>query len=335
VSQAVNVVVDLSNVTRDAELGFSYDKAAWARWERLRSAWMRHHPEAKSFLLVADDTLRSKLSREDRVRYDQARRTGLLIECPVRETDETLLMRAVTDAASVLSCDGFTDHLRKPGVSELKVYQWSICKGEVAFTQRSMRRPLSLVESRRVDRQKRLEMGLTTDSPVLEHRWRCTQAACSEDLVVYPNVRRGDPTCPSCDAFLVDDGEWHSPVWIKLLVGEDTHEELLLEDGDELILGREDAPDVFNVSAVLDDREGSLISRRHLLLKNESGQIRAEDLNSTNGTTVASPIAGRRAWMPPAKWPVGRAAGVPLGARIRLGGTRAIIELSGRRIGRH
>jgi hypothetical protein len=330
----VDAVVDLSNVTRDASLGFSYDKAAWSRWERLQSAWIRETGTG-AFVLVADDTLRPRLSRADQVRYDQALQSGHLVECPTTETDGTLLARAVADQCAVISRDAFIDHRREPGVTELAVFKWSATRGRVTFRRISMERPLSLVESRRIDKQELLKMGLDSNSPVLDQPWRCTNAGCSADLVVYPNVRKGDPRCPSCDSFLTSDRPWKEPVWVKILVGDEVCVQQLLEDGDEVILGRESSPDVLDVSAFLDGSEQSRISRRHLLLRNEGGHIRAEDLDSTNGTTVASPVVGKRQWLPPARWPAGQSAGVSAGARIRLGGTALRIELSGRRVGRH
>src|SRR4051794_16671552 len=72
------VIVDLSNVCRDARLAASPDEASWARFERLMEAWQRSTGATAEGVAIADANLRYRFGAADRKRFSAAERSGVV-----------------------------------------------------------------------------------------------------------------------------------------------------------------------------------------------------------------------------------------------------------------
>lgn len=333
-----DVVVDLSNACRDRTLGYAHGPALWARWEKLRGAWLRRTPELSRILLVADDNLRRKLTAGDVVQYDRHEDLGDLITGGP-SADSMLLQLAQENSALVLSRDAFTEQLRTPGVSSLIVLRWEVRGSEVHFSTRSMNVPLSAVMSERDLKQLMKAQGLQTDDPVLRFRWSCRDVSCCRDIVLVPKVSpSAPPACPTCGGFLDRGQAWIRPVAVKVKVGSADPIVLWLEDGESRVIGRGEHEGSLDLSALLDEGSGrDRVSRRHLRLTNSQGQLVVEDLGSTCGTAVATPIAKgdkpQRQWLPRADLPANTPRVLHRGERLYLARTKLFVELSGQRAG--
>ncbi|MEI6620742.1 MAG: FHA domain-containing protein [Actinomycetes bacterium] len=328
------VLVDLSNVCRDESLGFSTEKASWPRWIRLEAAVRGHLGAETAFHLIADTNLREFLSRSDQARFDLGVRDKSIETSAT--ADQLILDDAINRGAFVLSNDGFTDYMKMPGVLDLHILRWGVRMGSVLVTEVRLQAPHSVLITERVEQE---EVKRKWANPRdLDRKWRCRNDTCIEGLVLIPKMREGSALCPSCESYLSDEGKWRDAAMVKILCGSSEIGRLTLEDGDRCTVGRlDDGVAGFDPSAHLAPAEADKISRRHLELRNEQGRILVEDLESTNGSEVLTPTESRlrrKGWRPGVRMRPGTVVTLRRGTRVRLGGTRVVVELSGRRFGR-
>ncbi len=169
------VFVDLSNVCKDASLGVSQHHAALHRWERLHAEWLRVRGRAK-FTLVADRSLLTALSRVEQARLHALVDAGQAVI--VDDADTEVLRRAIAAEGSALSNDRFVDHRRLEGLQKAHLIGWVARGSGIRFQERSLARLLSVLVSRRADKQALKDLGLRDDSTLLERKWFCRNSGC-------------------------------------------------------------------------------------------------------------------------------------------------------------
>jgi FHA domain len=325
---APRVVVDLSNVCRDRTLGAGGRRAAWSRFERLGAAWRRQLGGPPAGLAIADANLRFLLSPADRRRLEVAERAGA-VRVARGGADAEILALAERSGALVLSMDLFRGHRRAhpwiQGCAD-RFYGWEAdTRSGVRVAVRDMGRSSDHSLSRHEEsdslRGRGFDVRRRTDRSLLRHAYRCPRESClharyNPERLLVPPVRgeRRDPRCPGCGTPLVDLGR--RPPAVEIVVDLDGRETLrrMLEEGEEVELGRAD----------VEPRDGAPapreVSRRHLLLTFEDGRLLARDLGSRNGTAVARWSRERGAF--------GRPVAIP-GERAVVLGPRDVAVLAG------
>ncbi len=324
------VFVDLSNVCKDATLGFSENHAALHRWERLRAEWLRVRGRA-DFVLVADRSLLTALSRLEQVRLHALADAGQAVI--VDDADTEVLRRAIAAEGSALSNDRFVDHRRLEGLQKAHLVGWVARRDGIRFQERSLARLLSVLVSRRADKQALKDLGLQEDSTLLQRKWFCRNSGCDRDLIATPRVVQNAPTCPACGGFLEAGDTWRLPLWLKVLHGDAELARTVLEDGEHLILGNGTDSNTLPLPSEAASRpDVLLLSDRHAEFANVSGQLFVTDLGTAHGTAVRLPPAGaRNVLLPPAPVLSHRPTPVPAGAKVVLARTRITCQLSGSR----
>lgn len=325
------LVVDLSNVLRDAALGPVFGvEAAWHRWERLKTALSR---EADLDLLhlrfVADSNLRELLAPSDRSNFDLMYRAGgLEVEA---KADESIL-RWGLQGHVVVSNDNFTEFLRDSAFTSVSACRWRVePSGMLLLERRSLAHLPSRLASRRGDREVMKFRGLSDDSPALLRKWICREPSCPADVVPFPDMRHTDARCPDCESYLVDSGPWRDPLWIKVKVEQGDEIREVLEDGDVLLVGRTDDGDVLGVGH-LSPRGSASIDSKHLELRNERGRLKMK-LLSANGARLKHAEPGiQRRFGPPVQVRVDSTLVLGVGDRLHLAASDIFIELSGRQL---
>lgn len=324
------VFVDLSNVSKDASLGASENHAALHRWERLRAEWLRVRGRA-DFVLVADRSLLTALSRVEQARLNALVSAGQAMI--VDDADTEVLRRAMATEGYALSNDRFVDHRRLQGLQKAHLVGW-VARGDgIRFQERSLARLLSVLVSRRADKQALKELGLQEDSTLLQRKWFCRNAGCNRDLVASPRVVRDAPTCPACGGFLEAGDTWRVPLWLKVLHGDVELLRTVLEDGEHLILGNgTDGATLPLASGAASQPDVLRLSDRHAEFANVDGHLLVTDLGSAHGTSIRLPAARERnLLLPPGPLLSHQPTLVPAGAKVVLARTRITCQLSGSR----
>lgn len=324
------VFVDLSNVAKDPLLGQAHEHAALLRWERIKSVWLRDRGSPQRFVLVADASLRRALSRADQVTLDRWVTTGQAVS--VADADTEVLRLAIADSGVALSNDRFVDHRKLRGLERASLVGWVVRGQHIRLQNRQLDRLLSALISARAYKQDLKALGLTEDSPELEYRWTCRERGCSEDLVALPMMKGGSATCPACGAYLMRGAPWDRPVWIKVLDGETEVERFVVEHGQTVVLGRGVADDMVPL-AVVDPGDGALKDRL-LKLVNDEARIQVIDLGAPDGTALRLPApGGRNLHAPPLRLKPNVPMPLKKGAKVILGGSGLVLQISGGGIG--
>ena len=324
-----SVFVDLSNVCKDAGLGVG-DHAAWHRWERLRAEWLRQKGRA-TFLLIADASLLSALNRADQARLRAMADAGQALV--VDDADTEVLRRAVSHRGTALSNDRYVDHRRLQGLQDAQLVGWVARADGVRFRERSLARLLSVVVSRRAEKQALKDLGLREDSPELLRKWHCRDAGCGRDVVATPAMVKGIPTCGDCGGYLEAGQPWRQALWLKVMHSTTEIGRAVLEDGDLLVIGNGSDPETLPLATSPDaDVDLAKLSARHAEFSNVSGHLYVRDLGSERGSAVRLPAAGERNMLlPPAPLSSQGRVAVPPGAKVVLGRTRVTCQVSGSR----
>lgn len=324
-----SLVVDLSNVAKDPLLGFSTQHATLVRWDRLKTVWTQDRGIPEHVLLVADSSLNSALSRQEKLRLERWVASNHAMVVPDADVEVLRHSRAVNGFA--LSNDRFVDHRRIEGLERVKLVGWVVRGGEIRLQNRSLDRLLSAMISERGYKQEMKRQGLGKAAPELKFRWRCTFDGCNEDLVLLPTNVRGSLQCPRCSSYLEQGRPWNSPIWMKILDTSGEVTRFVLEDGDQVFIGRSPSDGVISLDCLVGDGQDlSTIEERHLELHNTDGVLRIRDNGSRHGTRIRRPAAGDlNRFSPPMPILSSGYAVVGRGTKIVLGQSRVVVQISG------
>lgn len=323
------VFVDLSNVAKHDLLGHSQHHAALLRWDRLKNEWLRSRGEPSDFILVADSSLHRALSVPDQRRLREAEIAGNVVL--VDDADTEILDRAVRAGGMVLSNDRFVDHLRLPGVNQVRLVGWVVRGDNVILVDRSLERLRSAVISARAHKQLLKEAGLREDSPQLRFRWFCRETTCGDDLVPVPALKNGSAICPSCGAFLERGDEWRDPIWLKIMHGQIEVNRFVLEEGEAVFVGRGADDDTISLADDFDHAADVLaLDLRQIRLENRGGKLYAIGQETAKGTALRYPVGGQRNFLaPPVPLQSSEERLISLGWKIVLARTPFTVQISG------
>jgi len=321
--------VDLSNVAKDPLLGFSTQHATLVRWDRLKSAWNRDRGVPAHILLVADSSLKVALNRQEQSMLERwvASKAATLVP----DADVEVLRQAMAVDGIALSNDRYVDHRRIDGLQRVRLVGWVVRGGGIRFQDRSLDRLLSAMISERGYKQEMKRRGVEQDSPELRFRWHCVYGGCDEDLVMLPTSINGSVRCPSCESYLEHGPLWNSPIWIKIMDTSGEVTRFVLEDGDQVFVGRSRAHGVIALDGLVNDGQDlSTVDERHLELQNTEGVLNIRDNGSQHGTRVRRPAAGNLNRLSP-PMPILSSGYVVVGrgAKIVLGQSRVVVQISG------
>lgn len=324
-----SLVVDLSNVAKDPLLGFSTQHASLVRWDRLQTVWTQDRGIPEHVLLVADSSLVSALSRQEKLRLERWVASNYAIVVP--DADVEVLRHAREVDGIALSNDRYVDHRRIEGLERVKLVGWVVRGGEIRLQNRSLDRLLSAMISERGYKQEMKRQGLDKDAPELKFRWRCAYDGCNEDLVLLPTNVRGSLQCPRCSSYLEQGRPWNSPIWIKILDTSGEVTRFVLEDGDQVFIGRSPGDGVIALDGLVSDGQDlSTVGERHLELQNTHGVLRIRDNGSQHGTRIRRPAAGDlNRLSPPMPILSSDYAVVGRGTKIVLGQSKVAVQISG------
>ena len=289
----IHAIVDMSNVCRDESIGPS-GPANLTRYDLVRTACAQLTGDEESVLGVADESLISRLSAEDRRRMKTMIRDGAVLTAP--KADLPILRLSDEHGAIVISRDNFKDHRKEfPWIARIggRFWDWVPSADEqVVLQERHMPRYTDYELSRAADRDDLKGQFHLDDErleEVLTHRWACTNAACLSHR--FPVEKRPLPKwdgtayrCSGCGS-AVEKGE-PRPRAIELKFGNARGDEIrpVLEQGASLTVGRE-SPDVD--IAKLAGAEAKVLSGEHARFDFDGNNWFVTDLGSRNGTWVA------------------------------------------------
>ena len=324
-----HLFVDLSNVAKDPVLGFSTQHATLVRWDRLRSLWHQDRGIPEHVLLIADSSLYGALNRQEKSVLERwvASQTAILVP----DADVEVLRRAVAVDGIALSNDRYVDHRRIDGLERVRLVGWVARGGNLRLQDRSLDRLLSAMISERGYKQEMKLLGLDKDAPALRFRWRCIYPACEEDLVMLPISDRESFRCPRCSSYLEQGQPWESPIWIKIMDTSGEVTRFVLEDGDQVVIGRSTGDGVISLDGLVGDAQDlSTVEARHVELQNSEGVLRIRDNGSEHGTRIRRPAAGNLNRLSPPMPVLGSDfVVVGRGTKIVLGQSRVVVQISG------
>jgi hypothetical protein len=328
-TSAEKVFVDLSNVTKHDLLGFSQHHAAFSRWDRLKNEWLRSRGDSFEFILIADNSLYRALSNADQRKLKDAELRGEIVLA--EDADTEILRRAVTGGGTVLSNDRFVDHLRMPGLDSVRLVGWAVRGDNLLLVDRSLDRLRSAIISARAHKQLLKEAGLQEDSPQLRFRWFCRETTCSDDLVPVPAVKSDSTSCPSCGAFLEKGDEWRDPVWLKIMHGRTEINRFVLEEGENVFVGRAADDETISLADDFDHVSDVLALDLHqILLQNRGGKLYVIGQETARGTALRYPVGGQRNLLaPPVPVKPGEERLISIGWKIVLARTPFTVQISG------
>ena len=338
------MLVDLSNVCRDEGLCRRGRRADLNAFRQLTEALNEHPVRFGRLCAVADRSLFSLLEKDERAKFKQLVADQVVVE--TRMADETLIAAAFGERSSfrggiIVSRDGFADFRAKyPEIqgSTQRFLDWRRDpKGKLTVRFRDMGRFTHMRISRKIEegeyKQRRM-FRTTVRDRAIHQRYRCVAADCVQAkawpdwLPQMPEYDRRDDSfrCPSCGGRLELVGT--RPKSAQLVVFVDGREacRLLLEEGEDLVLGRDDRKACMGLSSYVSTEMASEISRRHAQFSLERGVVRVEDLGSKNGTWLETRKGAFKRQQLHAERPV------PLGnvTRVRVA-SDVVLELSGRK----
>ncbi len=336
--------VDLSNLCRDRRLLADGVDADLSLLDRLTEALERSSIEFGSVVAVADRSLPPLLVPAERRRF-QSMVNDDVIELSSL-ADERLLERAFdgpqVQLALVASMDNFDDFRRSyPMIqgSTDRFLGWEPDNGDGLNV---FRRDMGIHNHQRLSRKeesadlkaRRLQRRTVVDAAAGSY-FRCENRAC---LIaqLWPDRLRELPryddradrfVCPSCRQALTAMGARPPSSQLIVYLGGAEQFRVLVEEGDEIAIGRKDGPGCIGLASRLPAAAADAVSRRHLGLRLHNGSIHVEDLGSRNGSVLRSGDAGLAEVLLPADER----------RRLRRGDTLILpgditIELSGRSI---
>lgn len=290
----LDLIVDLSNVCKDASFGRR--GAAWlGAFDLVVAAWEGQFKPNPRVLGVADNSLLPALSTEDKRRFKDLERDGLVEHAP--HADVPILEHAEATSAAVVTRDNFKDYRKRfpwIGTDSDRFYDWTMeSNSRLELTVRDMNTYTSFEVSRAADlAELKGQYGLSSDrlEEALQYRWSCSSAGCLSNklpasLRPLPDWRNGAFVCPSCGSAAVR-GEFRAAA-IEIKVRSTAGPELrrVVEAGGiGVVVGRGEAD--IDVTPIAGDA-AQKVSSAHARIECDGDAWYVTDLESTNGTYVA------------------------------------------------
>lgn len=299
----VTLLIDASNVCRDKSLAPVGADADWGRVEALLSSISSEETiDYAGYYLVADESLRRRLSRGDRELYDAARAAGHLEERLVADTRLVELVHGSDRGFPnpLIVTNDFLDDFRRthPELNDSEAISWT---ADADGRPRPVRRPFGKRTHQRLSHKEeegelRRRKLVRRDIQDQAARWyfRCKSERCAvaqfwpdhlEELPLY-DPDRGCFACPgvNCGEPLEQLGERAPAVAVLVLQGDDEIARLLVEDGVEI--GRSDGAGCIGLNRFMSEDACSAVSRRHVRVLVNGDDVLVEDLGSKNGTRL-------------------------------------------------
>lgn len=336
------VLIDGSNICRDVSISPRGADAAWERLELLLHSFGSAFSPS-SLYVVADRSLFPRLDARGKQCLKALRTQGRLEE--VKFADERLLELAFSDdsprqGAVIATMDRFVDFRRRyPELDAAKAIVWSTDDegGPVPEFRPFGTRPHQQV-SRKEEEGELYERGLRryeVENRAASRYFRCRQEKCllaklwPDRLEELPRYDQDHDcfVCPSCKTPLDDAGPRPPAVAVIVFFDEVERGRFLIEDGPGVMVGRTRSKKCIGLEELLPGSDLALISRTHIKLSIDGGNVTIEDLDSKNGTRIGdleSDSTTAKEISP------GRASSWPLDSRIILPSGVAL-ERSGRR----
>lgn len=337
---AIELVVDLSNVCFDLDLGDARRRAQLSRLDLVAEAWDVWAPDYgdPAVRLVADDVLRSSCSSDERRRLKSLESRGWLEWA--EKADPVILDHAQRSTAMVLSNDQYVGHRREFPWIEANATQfigWDSRHGLAVLRPSRIRAATGYSVSRAAEADEIKELRLHSDDgrKTLGGVYRCENDHCIRRRLApagaeaAPN-RRGPekvPTCTGCGLPLALVGRRTDTAIVKL-EGDAGVERVPVPGRSSVEVGR-GSPDL-KLRSVLTGPSLAKVSRRHLEVSLSDGAVRVKDLGSSGGSTLERWDAPQRAHHPPERLTPHRAVALRPRDRVVLAGVLTI-ERSGRR----
>ncbi|MEU4491930.1 hypothetical protein AB0F96_00375 [Streptomyces sp. NPDC023998] len=343
---APGAVVDVSNVCWSEQIAPLGERAPrLGRLDALCEAWRRSRGAQAPLTLIADNSLRYQIPREERPRLDAMVRADEVRLAPT--ADPELLTLARDSGLHVISRDQFLDLRRThPWIpsAAVRFLAWRQGPNGLEFVHSGVRevpeqRKSRAEEEKELIRGSGINVRQKAHVKVLEQDWRCTAASClhamlwPERLLLWPDIARRDGTalCPTCGSRLEPVG-LRPPVRVVVASEESTDGQILrfpLASDESVLIGRGSLPHGVNLAADgLPHAEATRrVSRSHLLLRlsghggrGQGACLVVTELGSTNGT-VLRPAGGHgrtRALVPGEETTLGPADTLVLADAVRL-----------------
>jgi len=263
----------------------------------------------------------------------------------VKFADERLLELAFSDnsprqGAVIATMDSFVDFRRRyPELGTAKAIVWSTDDegGPVPEFRPFGPRPHQQV-SRKEEEGELYERGLRryeVENRAASRYFRCRQEKCllaelwPDRLEELPRYDQDHDcfVCPGCKTPLDDAGPRPPAVAVIVFFDEVERGRFLIEDGPGVMVGRTRSKRCIGLEELLPGSDLALISRTHIKLSIDGGNVTVEDLDSKNGTRIGDLESDSTTAK---EIPAGRASSWPLDCRIILP-SRVALERSGRR----
>lgn len=309
------LLVDLSNLCRDRRLLPSSQRADLTILGQLERAVARSDIAVGQMHSVADKSLSRHLPAEHLDALRAMEKRGEVEFSTV--ADEVILEAAFggdADGTTLVASHDFFDDFRRiyPEIqgSTNRFLTWAPRPtGGLVVTWRDMEvrrhQQMSRKEESEELRARRLNRTTIVDRAA-GHYYRCINTDCLlsqlwperlPDLPRYDD-RRDRFVCPSCRGPLEQGAP--RPTATQLIVFLDGAEQfrVLLDEGDQLTVGRREAKGCVGLQARLPDGAAEAISRAHVAFQLSEGQVVVEDLGSRNGTMFRLPGKADEAMAP-------------------------------------
>jgi len=302
------LIIDVSNVCRDAELSPVGLDSSWSRLQLLLDAIDRDGVvDYSGYYLVADRTLRGRLDSDGKRSLRDAERAGHL---ELKEfADERLVELAFGAdspfASPILVTNDFLDDFRRtfPELDSAEAVAWTVgAAGEPRpalrpFGTRTHHRVSKKEEEGELRRRQLLRRNIQEEAA----RWyyRCASKGCviaafwPDHIEELPKYEPDTSTfvCPSCSSEL-ERGEPRLPaVLVIVYKGDREAARLLVETG--IDIGRRDDVGCIGLDRFLSADDVAAVSRRHLRIHVDGDRVLVEDLGSKNGTVIQPRVNGR------------------------------------------
>lgn len=341
------IIIDASNVCRDADLAPRGQVAAWARLEALIAELKRSgEVHFSSVYVVADRSLHYSLDRDGQQALRRLERDGKAEQR--RFADERIVELAFSSTSqlqgALIATHDFFDDFRRtyPEIqsSPARAVGWRANDrgaptpylrefGDRTHQRVSRKEEEGELAERRLRRQDVQQRAAAT-------YFRCVNTASClvaklwpERLEELPRYDEAGDTfvCPSCGSALEHGGRRAAAVQVIVYLSDQERARLLLEEGVDLDIGRVDAKGCIGLERHVAAEHVAAVSRRHLHLELRGSEVTITDLQSKNGTSLRQRRAERdelRRLRPgaPERWGLRDAVVLPGGITLERSGRR-------------